>query len=335
MRRETAQNRRPSHSVGGHVRRVAAFLAAGAVGAVVLSGAASALSPSGSADGPGATAPAVPATVLAAQVEAAAAPAAAPAPAAAAHGPVGPGTTSTIELPSGDADGQDRAAWVYRPGVPDSSDLPVVYFLHGYPGTENDLAGAGFPALLDAAFAAGVQPFVVVAPNGQSTIHPDTEWADSTDGKVKLDTFITQTLIHAVEGDHPRDRAHRAIAGHSMGGYGSMNLGLRHPDLYGQIVSVAGYYHIDDPDRMGGGTDAWKAANSPDQHVAAGAGTRILLVADAEEHDKLIMGEALRYLGLATAAGQHPAYVLAPGGHSWSMVAGQVPTIARFLAAGW
>ena len=331
MRRETGQNTREIHSAAGHVRRVAAFLAASVVGAVALSGVASALSTSGQPDGPGSPATPVPAGALAAQVEAAA-----PAPApSVAPGPVGPGTTGTIELPSGDADGKDRAAWVYRPGVPDSSDLPVVYFLHGYPGTQNDLAAAGFPALLDAAFAAGAKPFVVVAPNGQSTIHPDTEWADSTDGKVKLDTFISETLIHAVEGDHPRDRAHRAIAGHSMGGYGAMNLGLRHPDLFGQIVSVAGYYHIDDPDRMGGGTDVWTEDNSPDRHVAAGAGTRILLVADAEEHDRLIIGEALRYLGLATAAGQHPTYVLAPGGHTWSMVAGQVPTIVGFLDAGW
>ena len=219
--------------------------------------------------------------------------------------------------------------------VPDSSDLPVVYFLHGYPGTQDDLAAAGFPALLDAAFAAGAAPFVVVAPNGRSDLHPDTEWADSTDGKVKLDTFITQTLIPAVEGDHPRDRAHRAIAGHSMGGYGAMNLGLRHPDLFGQIVSIAGYYHIDDPDLMGGNTPAWAEDNSPDQHVAAGAGSRILLIADAEEHDRLIIGEALRYQALAQADGQTPAYVLAPGGHTWAMVAGQIPTIVTFLDAGW
>ena len=245
------------------------------------------------------------------------------------------GTVETIDLPSGDADGKPRAAWIYRPPVPDSATLPVVYFLHGYPGTQNDLQGAGFPALLDAAFAAGATPFVVVAPNGQSDIHPDTEWADSTDGKVRIESFITDTLIPAVEGTNRRDRAHRAIAGHSMGGYGAMNLGLRHPDLFGQIVSVAGYYHIDDPDRMGGGTAVWAADNSPDQHVGAGDASRILLIADAEEHDPLIKGEGQRYATLAQAAGQHPTFTVAPGGHTWAMVAGQIPTIVTFLDAGW
>ena len=308
-------------------QRRAALVAASLVGPVALAGAASALA--GSSTAAPASAPS------AAAPSASSAPSAPSAPLAAPGSGIPHGTTDTIELPSGDADGRDRAAWIYRPAVPDSSDLPVVYFLHGYPGTQDDLAAAGFPALLDAAFAAGAAPFVVVAPNGRSDLHPDTEWADSTDGKVKLDTFITQTLIPAVEGDHPRDRAHRAIAGHSMGGYGAMNLGLRHPDLFGQIVSIAGYYHIDDPDLMGGNTPAWAEDNSPDQHVAAGAGSRILLIADAEEHDRLIIGEALRYQALAQADGQTPAYVLAPGGHTWAMVAGQIPTIVTFLDAGW
>jgi len=308
-------------------QRRAALVAASLVGPVALAGAASALA--GSSTAAPASAPS------AAAPSASSAPSAPSAPLAAPGSGIPHGTTDTIELPSGDADDRDRAAWIYRPAVPDSSDLPVVYFLHGYPGTQDDLAAAGFPALLDAAFAAGAAPFVVVAPNGRSDLHPDTEWADSTDGKVKLDTFITQTLIPAVEGDHPRDRAHRAIAGHSMGGYGAMNLGLRHPDLFGQIVSIAGYYHIDDPDLMGGNTPAWAEDNSPDQHVAAGAGSRILLIADAEEHDRLIIGEALRYQALAQADGQTPAYVLAPGGHTWAMVAGQIPTIVTFLDAGW
>ena len=43
----------------------------------------------------------------------------------------GPGTVQFFTMPSGDSDGHRRSFWVYRPGVPDSADLPVVYFLHG------------------------------------------------------------------------------------------------------------------------------------------------------------------------------------------------------------
>jgi S-formylglutathione hydrolase FrmB len=247
----------------------------------------------------------------------------------------GPGTMQFFTMPSGDGDGRRRQFWVYRPGVAESAELPVVYFLHGYPGNERSMPDSGLPAILEQLFASGVKPFVVVAPNGESVSRPDTEWTDSVDGQVKLESYVVNRLVPAVEGGHRRDRAHRAVAGFSMGGYGAMNLGLRHADLFGQIVSVAGYYHVDDPDQMGRRIPEWVAANSPDQHVTAGAASRILLMTASGENHPLIAGEAQRYQRLAQAAGQHPALVVAPGAHTFDLVVTQLPTIARFLADGW
>ena len=238
-------------------------------------------------------------------------------------------------MPSGDVDGHRREFWVYRPGVPESADLPIVYLLHGYPGNERAVADSGIAPALEQLFASGVPPFVVVAPNGQSSSRSDTEWTDSADGQVRLENFIVNDLIPAVEGGHRRDRAHRALAGFSMGGFGAMNLGLKHPDLFGQIVSIAGYFRVDDPDGMGDDNAQWAAANSPDQHLAAGAASRILLITAAGEHDPLIAGEAQRFGRLAEAAGQHPAVVTAPGTHTFDLVVAQMPTVARFLAGGW
>jgi S-formylglutathione hydrolase FrmB len=238
-------------------------------------------------------------------------------------------------LPSGDADGKTREVWVYRPAVPDSADLPVVYFLHGYPGTDRDVDNIHLADLLDQQFAPGAIPFVVAVPNGQSDIHSDTEWADSVDGEVGVESFIVSTAIPAVEGTNPRDAAHRAIAGFSMGGYGAANLAEHHPDLFGQLVSIAGYYHVDDLSGMGAGSPAWEDAYSPDRHVATLAATRTLLIVDSQENDPLIRGEAARFAALQRVAGQNPTFVVAPGNHSWQMVAGQVPTIVNFLAAGW
>jgi S-formylglutathione hydrolase FrmB len=247
----------------------------------------------------------------------------------------GPGTVQLLELPSGDADGQTREVWVYRPAVPDSADLPVVYLLHGYPGTDRDVANIDLDGLLDQQFAAGAIPFVVAVPSGQSDIHSDTEWADSVDGEVRVESFIVSTVIPAVEGANPRDAAHRAMAGFSMGGYGAANLAEHHPDVFGQLVSIAGYYHIDDLSGMGAGSPAWEAAYSPDRHVASLAATRTLLIVDSQENDPLIKGEGARFAALQRAAGQNPTFVVAPGNHSWQMVAGQVPTIVNFLDAGW
>ena len=211
----------------------------------------------------------------------------------------------------------------------------MVYLLHGYPGTDRDVANIDLDGLLDQQFAAGAIPFVVAVPSGQSDIHSDTEWADSVDGEVRVESFIVSTVIPAVEGANPRDAAHRAMAGFSMGGYGSANLAEHHPDLFGQLVSIAGYYHIDDLSGMGAGSPAWEDAYSPDRHVAALANTRTLLIVDAQESDPLIRGEGARFAALQRAAGQNPAFVVAPGNHSWTMVAGQIPTIVTFLDAGW
>ncbi len=257
-------------------------------------------------------------------------------PSAGASAPrTGHGRVEVLRLPSGDADRRPREVWVYRPPGPDRADRPVVYFLHGYPGNDRNGESVGLPALLDRASAALGRGFVVALPDGGSAIHPDTEWADSVDRKVRLERFVTLSLVRAVEGRHPRDRQHRAIAGFSMGGYGAMNLGLRHPELYGQIAAVAGYFHPDDPDRMGGGRKSWAAANSPDRLLARGQRTRLLVIEDADEDDPLIKGEAARFTRLARTVGLDPTLTVAPGRHDWPMVAGQVPAIAGFFDAGW
>jgi S-formylglutathione hydrolase FrmB len=247
----------------------------------------------------------------------------------------GPGTVQLLELPSDDADDTTREVWVYRPAVADSADLPVVYLLHGYPGNDRDVATIDLDGLLDQEFEDGAAPFVVAVPNGQSAIHSDTEWADSVDGEVRLESFIVSTAIPAVEGANPRDAAHRAIAGFSMGGYGAANLAQHHPDLFGQLVSIAGYYHIDDLSGMGAGSPVWADAYSPDRHVGALVGTRTLIIVDSGEDDPLINGEGARFAALQRADGQNPTFVVAPGNHSWTMVAGQVPAIVAFLDAGW
>ena len=249
--------------------------------------------------------------------------------------PYGPGHVEILRLPSGDADHTVRQVWVYRPPHTDRADVPVVYFLHGYPGNERNGDSVNLAGVLDRARAVTGRNFVVAVPNGSSDLHPDTEWADSVDGSVNLERFVTSALVRAVEGRHVRDRAHRAIAGFSMGGYGAMNLALRHPDLYSQVASVSGYFHADDPDSMGGGQQSWAEANSPDRLLHNGHRTRLLVIDAAGERDPLIKGEARRFTRLARSDGLRPTMVVANGGHDWSMVAGQVGRITGFFDAGW
>jgi S-formylglutathione hydrolase FrmB len=221
--------------------------------------------------------------------------------------------------------------------VADSADLPVVYYLHGLPGSETNLADeTNLVSRLDAAFTSGrLAPFVVAAPDGTVPGVDDPEWADSADGRVRLESFITGPLTLAVEGSHPRTRGQRAIAGFSMGGFGAMNIALRHPDLYGQVVTLAGYFDVDDPSGVFGGDPAVEAANSPDHRVAAARHLRVMLADGVDDDEPVTRGETQRFAGLLDGAGIPATVDLRPGGHDYQFVESEFPRIAKFLEEGW
>lgn len=248
------------------------------------------------------------------------------------------GHISVLRLPASDAPGGYRSVWVYRPDVPDSAQLPVLYFLTGQGGSAMQLAD-NMPTRqwLDAAFRSKrLAPFVVVAPEAKSSVTSDPEWGDSVDGRVREESFVTGELINAVEGAHRQDRAHRAIAGVSMGGFGAMNLAQRHPDLYGQVAEVGGYFRLDDPRHVFGFSKATQDANRPDLHVPRLRQTRLLLADGSADHVAPSAGELARFAGLLRADGQHPTVITVPGyPHGWATLIDIWPSIVTFLEQGW
>ena len=146
---------------------------------------------------------------------------------------------------------------------------------------------------------------------------------------------MVDTVVPAVEGSHRRGPAERAIAGFSMGGYGAVNLAVHHPDLFGQAVSIAGYFHVDDPDGVFGSDPRARWANTPLAHLDTLGHIRLLVLDSAGDTEPAVRGEAAR-LAAALAARHLPANVrVGPGDHSWSYVATQMPDVLTFLAAGF
>jgi S-formylglutathione hydrolase FrmB len=248
----------------------------------------------------------------------------------------GPGSVTVLHVPSADSDLPVRDVYVYRPAVSKGVVLPVLYMLHGYPGHPPALARWMAP-VLDATFRQGAKPFVVAIPDGNGRSHPDTEWADSVNGRTLVESSILEKVLPAVEGSKPLPAGMRAIGGFSMGGYGAANLGLRHPSVFGQIVAVSGYYHTDDLSGMFGGRPSVIAANTPDAMVRAAAGKRIQLFESTSESDPLIRHQAsdfdrrLRACHCVAALDVR----LAGGDHNIDFVAASTPAIARFLEGGW
>ncbi|RCV51096.1 alpha/beta hydrolase [Marinitenerispora sediminis] len=249
-----------------------------------------------------------------------------------------PGREEIVRIPDPGAPDGGRPIWVRRPPGPDSADLPVLYLLHGSTGTHESITGAGAGPLLDREMCRTGVEFVVAAPYGQEVGGSDTEWGDAADGDFRIETFVTEKAVRAVEGDHPRPRHLRAIGGFSMGGYGAAALSLRHPDLYRQAISWAGYFRVDDPSGTFGDT--------PDPHAPdrllddpAVRDIRFLLVEGTEDFTPLqegsIHGEARRFAALLTERGMAVQTRFPPGGHTYDVWTPTFPEAVDFLVTGW
>jgi len=112
---------------------------------------------------------------------------------------------------------------------------PVLYLLHGLTSDYTAWALLGAPA------AARNLDLVVVMPDVLNSWY--VNWAKSEDGqKNRWEDFIVKDLIGHVDATYRTiaRREGRAINGLSMGGYGGLVLGLKHPDLFCSIGSQSG-----------------------------------------------------------------------------------------------
>lgn len=102
--------------------------------------------------------------------------------------------------------------------------FPVLYLLHG--GGENFHGWSNYSDV--AGYAA--RGLILVMPEGNSSYY--TNSADRPQDR--YEDYIVHDLIADVEQKFPtaRDRANRAIAGVSMGGFGAVVLALKHPELF-------------------------------------------------------------------------------------------------------
>jgi enterochelin esterase-like enzyme len=137
--------------------------------------------------------------------------------------------------------GTQRPGYVYLPPSFDGvSRYPVVYLLHGMPGSPAEyIDGTKLAPFADAAVVAGtVRPFIAVIPAAGSTRDYNGEWA----GPWERD--LVERVVPWVDAHLPTDAtaAGRVIAGLSAGGYGAVDIGLRHPSLFQTIESWSGYF---------------------------------------------------------------------------------------------
>jgi S-formylglutathione hydrolase FrmB len=112
---------------------------------------------------------------------------------------------------------------------------PVLYLLHGFSSNYTAWARMGVPD-----YARALDLIVVMPDVGNSWY---VNWAKSEDGQKNLwDDYIVKDLVGHVDATYRTiaKREGRAINGLSMGGYGGLMLGLKHPDLFCSIGTHSG-----------------------------------------------------------------------------------------------
>lgn len=120
---------------------------------------------------------------------------------------------------------------------------PVVYFLHGaifgYPIYWTYF---GMKASLDTLIASGqIEPVIMVTPDGLIGRYAGSYWTNS-ELYGPFEDFVVDDLVAHVDSTYRTmpTRAFRSIQGLSMGGYGAMKLGLKHPETYRALASHSG-----------------------------------------------------------------------------------------------
>ena len=136
----------------------------------------------------------------------------------------------------------DRTVFVLLPPSYDKAKArryPVVYFLHGYQTKAEQIMGWGpMEQRYEAAMKATGREFIVVVPDS-FTRHSGSMYSDSvTVGN--FETFTTRDLVAYVDGHYRTiaKRESRGLAGHSMGGYGTLRLGMKHPEIYSALYAM-------------------------------------------------------------------------------------------------
>lgn len=112
----------------------------------------------------------------------------------------------------------------------DAGPLKTVMLLHGFSGTHSDwLYGSRIQQL------AMKYHIAVLCPSGENGFYVDDE---------KRDALYEQYLCEVLEFGRrvfplSEKREDTAIGGLSMGGYGAMRNGLKHPELFGKIIALS------------------------------------------------------------------------------------------------
>ena len=215
---------------------------------------------------------------------------------------------------------------------------PVLYLLHGWAGdyknwvTLTNLVGYSQP-----------YPMIIVTPDAQNSWYMNS----ATIAEDRFEDYIADDLIREIDRQWRTIASshRRAIAGLSMGGYGSILFGVKHSDLFAVVGSVSGAF--DGPlgieqvmpvlresiDRAFGTADnATRTTNNIFSLLENAEGPKLpYLFLECGSQDPLLPSN--RKFVMELSAKNIPyEYHEYPGAHSWEFWDNSLPMMLRVIA---
>ncbi len=203
-----------------------------------------------------------------------------------------PGTVERISLYSGEYNRQLVASVWLPPGFDAGRTYPFLYLLHGY-GDDNDswIQKGNASIIADNYYHEQGVPMVIVMPNGLTAFYQGP-----------YETFFYETLMPAVEEKY-HCNGKRALAGLSMGGYGSLYHALKYPEKYTYSYAMSPAADLN-------AFQAYAVAHDPDDYPP------ITVESGTEDYTVGIAG-VRELVAMLQSSGLRCAFIERPGGHDW------------------
>ncbi|WP_428654022.1 alpha/beta hydrolase [Runella sp.] len=244
---------------------------------------------------------------------------------------------------------------IYLPADYDKTNraYPVLYLLHGFGDDETGWVQFGEAnAIADKAIQNGESaPMIIVMPDAGVS-----GYVNSFDGKVKYEDFFIKEFIPFIESNY-RIRAqkrYRAVAGLSMGGYGTLIMATKHPELFVAAAPLSAGVRTDEeilamPDEQWNSSHAQRYGkdlkgnarlnesyykNSILKIVETGSVDELKKVRyyiDCGDDDFLIKGNMALHALLIDKKIPHE-FRVRDGGHTWSYWRSALPEVLKFVS---
>lgn len=262
--------------------------------------------------------------------------------------PTGHGRLLTVSLPA-PWTGGDRTTTAIDLYLPPGYDAgtrryPVIY--EGPQGIRTWETGMGLSRMIDALITGGsIPPTILVFAHAFGGPYPDSECANSVDGREWFDRFMSSTVVRWVD-SHLRTIARsaaRVTLGFSQGGYCAAALVANHPGIFSSAMSFSGYFVAGI--HSGTTPDAWRPFNDDPAvvnrvspitvipHVSASLRARLFFVLASDASHGFYGTQMTKFAAVLDLAGVPMTMIPTPLGHSWEAARTLLPTMLE-LAAG-